>query len=81
MNIDDLREIIGARAGDCRSCGKKVLFAMDDKGTKQILDLVAPCFVVEWTNGTMVVRRVPVTYVSHFATCPNASQHSKRNQP
>lgn len=72
----------------CKSCGREVIFAVDKKGTTQILDTVAP--VYRWSKlhgfpGTVVkidceraVNGSEMGYlVSHFSTCPNASSHSK----
>lgn len=64
----------------CKSCGKKVAFVKDDKGKVQILDLVAPVYEqTTLVNGVVTYcERSTTAYVSHFATCPNASKHSKK---
>lgn len=58
----------------CKGCGKPIIFAMDDKGTRQILDPVAPVFA----QFRQIVVRAPLSYVSHFATCPAADQQNKK---
>lgn len=42
------------------------------------LDAVAPCYEVQDIGGGACAERALTTYVSHFATCPQASQHSRR---
>lgn len=63
----------------CRSCGKKVAFMTDENGKTQILDLVAPVYTTTH-GGDRDCRRLKLAYVSHFATCPNASKHSKKKE-
>jgi len=76
-DVDDLRQQIAGKAAQCKSCGRKVLFVADDGGKNQVLDLVAPVYAVCDQSGTLMAGRAAVTYVSHFATCPQATQHSK----
>ena len=86
--IDALRQ--------CRYCPKKIVWGVDEKGTRHPLDPVAPVYrVVRWDqeSGAYIVERAgaqvgaaefginPVNYVSHYATCPGASQASKKNRP
>lgn len=68
----------------CKGCGRKVYFLKDEKGTTQILDAVAPCYQIEQYNLTgatpqtvemeVKVTRNRLAFVSHYATCPKASQ-------
>lgn len=75
----------------CRSCNKKVFFARDTKGKLQILDAIAPVYGLSprdvdptairangETPGFMVNSVEFKFYVSHFATCPHATSHSKK---
>lgn len=84
----------GVRA--CESCGKRVLFAVDEKGTRQVLDIVAPVYAIKTYRGyegtdpdteglTAIaevrdVARERLAFVSHFATCPNAARHSSKRK-
>lgn len=63
----------------CKGCGKPVLFVKDEKGTTQVLDARAPIFHFNGgdIDGTFTVHRLSSAWVSHFATCPNASEFSK----
>lgn len=67
----------------CRGCGKEILWATDDKGTRHPLDTVPPTFVViEDAVKKGYYRAVrSQAYVSHFATCPQASAFSKTPTP
>lgn len=72
----------------CRSCGRSIIYGVDEKGTKHPLDVVVPTYRVLMDNGEPIlggpasafpeVRRTEATFVPHFATCPNASKHSKK---
>jgi hypothetical protein len=59
----------------CRSCGAAILWVVTHPGGKRMPLDVPPVkrFVVE--DGEAYQRD---TYVSHFATCPNAAQHRKK---
>mgnify|MGYP001597955459 FL=1 len=67
----------------CKGCGKEVLWAVDDNGTKHPLDTTPPTYVaIEDAQKKGVFRAVrSMAYVSHFATCPMASTFSKRSKP
>ena len=72
---------MGARPGysACKGCGKEILWATDDQGTRHPLDTVPPTFQVIETQHKGVFRAVrSPAYVSHFATCPQASRFSKK---
>ena len=70
------------KEGTCRGCGARILFIEDDKGTRQVLDLQAPVFAViaYGGDGDATCIRNRMAYVSHFATCPNASEFSKKRK-
>lgn len=63
----------------CKGCGKEILWAVDAQGTRHPLDTTPPTYVIVGAHkdGTpMVVRSSG--YVSHFATCPQANEFSRR---
>jgi hypothetical protein len=77
----------------CRSCNAEILWCITDKnGAKMPLDLEANregywVKVELKPNGDKIVHRLNreeqgtdtrTRYTSHFETCPNASQHSKK---
>lgn len=69
------------RQRTCRECGRRVLFAADANGTIQILDASAPVYSVQLYGQEpeqQTCTRLLQAYVSHFSTCPAASQFSKR---
>jgi hypothetical protein len=55
-----------------------VYFVKDENGRTQILDAVAPVFEVDVPESKC--RRATGVYVSHFATCPDASSWSTRGR-
>lgn len=63
-----------AEARACRACGKELLFAEGPNGKAIPLDLSAPVYRV-LPNGTCA--RETGCYVTHFASCPEASRFSK----
>jgi hypothetical protein len=65
----------------CKACGKPVIFASDMiRGTCQILDASAPVYSYEIRNGHTVCARLENAAVSHFATCPNANDFSRKSK-
>jgi len=61
----------------CRGCGKKIIWGRDDKGSLIPLDPRPPTYtLVIHENEPRVTRSR--AYVSHFATCPNANEFSRR---
>jgi hypothetical protein len=62
----------------CRSCSAWLIFAKTPQGKTLPVDAVPQKRVVlePDASGTPIARVVD-TYVSHFATCPNAAQHRK----
>lgn len=66
----------------CKGCGREVLFMKDENGKTQILDAVAPTYVVVGPDrcertGKDIPERV---LVSHFATCRQADRFSAANK-
>lgn len=73
----------------CMGCGKEILWGKLPSGGTIPLDTVAPVYTVtgEYDPSTdrnpyeaFKVARVPLTYVSHFATCSRANQFSGKNK-
>lgn len=66
----------------CKGCGKEILWATDDQGTRHPLDTGPPTYQVIATQDTGVLRAVrSPAYVSHFATCPMARRFSRTHTP
>lgn len=63
----------------CRGCGRKVFFVKDADGKTQILDAVAPVWSIQGQPEPMATREIG-SYVSHFSTCPKASEFSRRKK-
>ena len=62
--------------GSCRSCGAEILWVETQNGKRMPLDFTPERrFVIDPSNGMLAKLRN--TYVSHFATCPNADQHRR----
>ena len=63
----------------CRSCGAEIVWVrMVKSGKANPLDAKPEMRVVITTKiGEDQYAEVVATYVSHFATCPNAKQHRK----
>ena len=66
----------------CRGCGRKVVFAVDEKGHMQCLDAVSPTYEVReapaGSNAVPRCERSRSSYVSHFVTCPERERFSKK---
>jgi hypothetical protein len=56
-----------------------VFFAKDESGKTQILDASAPVYWLS-KDRQLCIRQYD-SFVSHFATCPDAGQHSKKKKP
>lgn len=66
----------------CKGCGKKVIWAVDENGTKQILDAVAPVYQLSESQNpendpVQRCARAKTAYVSHFVTCPQRAMFGK----
>jgi hypothetical protein len=75
----------------CRGCGKEIVWGTTEEGTKIPLDPRAPVYSLGprkigesaafgETHGDQLVKRTSLAMVSHFATCPKASQFSASNK-
>ena len=65
----------------CPACGTKILFALDEKGTWQVLDVRRhPIFELveefQTERGGWRVRRIEAARVSHFVTCKDPRRFS-----
>jgi hypothetical protein len=67
----------------CRSCGAEIFFAATENGRQMPIDVRAEKRVVieRRGNGLPPLARVVDTYVSHFSSCPSASEHRKARTP
>lgn len=60
----------------CKSCGAPILWVRTEAGASMPLNLPAqPRIVLVPSTGA---ARVMDTYASHFASCPNATEHRKK---
>ena len=77
----------------CKSCGAPILWVVSPKGARMRLDLRAPVYVAnkldvglyrvegwDYEEGEIRVERARDAFVSHFATCPDASKHSRTKE-
>jgi hypothetical protein len=67
----------------CKGCGRPILFALDESGKRQVLDLSAPVFLPILPEGRPSEEpprwaRVREAAVSHFSTCSHANEFSQR---
>jgi hypothetical protein len=59
----------------CKTCGAKIMWVTTKDGKNMPLDTPGePRIVLDEKNVAHVVR----TFISHFATCPEADQHRKK---
>lgn len=63
----------------CTGCGRPIIWARNGEGKRICLDAIAPVFAVARIEQQAIATRRQDSFVSHFATCPNANQFSKRN--
>jgi len=65
----------------CKACGIPLIFAKDMEGKTQVLDKRAPCWILrDDADGNPVAIRAASSYVSHFSSCPKASEFSKKGK-
>jgi hypothetical protein len=63
----------------CKTCGKTMAFAKTPEGKTIPLDVVAPVYrLSSGPGGQLRAERAGDCFVSHFATCPQASSHSRK---
>lgn len=65
----------------CRACGAPLLFVQDAEGKTHPLDTRSPTFRVERDLAGDEIAVRSDAMVSHFATCPKASDFSKGRKP
>lgn len=68
----------------CKGCERPILYAKDTDGKTQVLDPSAPVYEI-WgddnkAQGSKLVKRDRHAYVTHFATCPDATEFSKSHR-
>ena len=63
-------------ASTCRSCGADIAFLMLVGGRKMPVDLPGERRIVR-ADPMSPDYSIQMTYVSHFATCPNAAEHRR----
>ncbi len=70
-----------AETTTCTSCGRKIIWTLSPANKRLPVDARrVPVYDLEPSiNGARVIKR-GTHYISHFLTCPNASQHSKGNE-
>ena len=63
----------------CRSCGAEIVWAITEAGKRIPLDAEPERrFVLTTDLATNdQTARSTATYISHFATCPNAAEHRR----
>jgi hypothetical protein len=62
----------------CRTCQQEIVWGRTESGKRVPLDPPEKRFVMKHTPDAeqLYVRMIP-TYISHFATCPQADEHRK----
>lgn len=64
-------------ASECKACGKPLIWAVTERGARIPLDAQTQVYrVVEKAVGAPDAIKATDCYVSHFLTCPKASQFS-----
>lgn len=67
----------------CKTCGRAIIWvsapSTDGKSLVKVpLDAIAPTYrVLDADSEPAVAARADDVFVSHFATCPQASEHSR----
>ena len=70
----------------CKGCGREIVWAEDEKGQSIPLDPRPPIYVTDGNTCARAAHRKEKNArgfyyaVSHFATCPKASEFSGRNK-
>lgn len=62
----------------CRSCDQPVKWVLMATGGRMLVNLPAEKRVV--IDPFQNVAKIMDTYVSHFATCPKADEHRRKNE-
>ena len=76
-----VKPAVGRR--NCKSCNRPLLFAKTPEGKIIPLDTVAPIYIFDPKTNTCEqadnnIEGAVKCYVTHFATCPKASEFSKK---
>lgn len=64
----------------CSTCGRQIVWGVNKETGKSVpIDMIPPVYAVHEEAGGSVtlVNLKKAAGVSHFATCPQASEHSK----
>lgn len=62
----------------CRGCAREIIWMKTANNRAHPFDAKQTLLLIEDGNGSKVVRQ---GHVSHFATCPNAAQFSRKPAP
>lgn len=62
----------------CRSCGRQIIWCATDGDKRMPLDAEFEMRFVLDALADPMVGRLRRTYVSHFATCPQADEHRRK---
>lgn len=68
----------------CKGCGKEIVWGITSEGKRIPLDPKPPVYRLETkpdAEKTTEAERMANTYVSHFATCPQANRFSASKKP
>lgn len=70
----------------CKACGRELLFVVNGFTGKTVpLDVSSHAHIYELVDaaegGDVAYPSKQEVFVSHFLTCPKASEFSKRNEP
>lgn len=70
------------RTSPCRGCGKPIVWGTDADGKRIPLDPRPATYVAveDIDSGEVSIERAPTTFVTHFATCPEAAKFSHREK-
>jgi len=64
----------------CKGCGRKIIWGITPSGKRIPLDPKPPVYLLKGNptkNGNLIaIERMRQVHVSHFATCPRASDFS-----
>jgi hypothetical protein len=63
----------------CRGCGRPIIFEKNESGRVVPLEKVATVYFID-QNGRLAKSPAPAGgyYISHFTTCPKASEFSRK---
>lgn len=63
---------------NCKLCGRPLGFVKTAKGQTIPLDLLSPVYVIIEINGRKEAVQRDDAFVTHFSTCKDANQFSKK---